>query len=246
MEQADCLVQVPALINGRCEMFVSIKKIIMAVAMVGLCSCFLLACSGNGKDANGGKAIKTQDDSQYLGKNNVHTLGEKVSLVSSTPQDPNTVKMECTVKAATLYDKPEAANIARTQVLTSEDCHLDLKTGMGTPLDFSKVHFLLCDITIKNIHIGSGDTNITDLSLVYLLPDTKKLVKVAALPAYFSKSQSDVNASDYFHYKLPVGQSMDAKIGWWVDLNECKKENLYVMYSYGGDKKYQQAWKLGL
>lgn len=235
-------------------MFVSRKRIVLTMGMVGLiCGCILLsACSKNGKgitqnsEDDSGKAIKTQDNPQSLGKDNVHALGEMASLLDPTPQNPNMVGMECTVKAAALYDKPEAANIARTQVLTSGDCHLDLKTGMPAPLDFSKVHFLLCDVTIKNIHTGLGDTNITALSLVYLLPDTKKLVSVAVLPAYFSKSQSDVNASDYFHYKLRVGQSMDAKIGWWVDLDECKKENLYVMYNYGGDKKFQQAWKLDL
>ncbi len=228
-------------------MFISRKKIFLTVGIMGLfCSFFLLsACSGKGKGSE--KAIEEENNPQSLGKDNVYALGETVSLVGPTPQDPNMVVMECAVNAATLYDKPEAADIDSTQVLTSPDCHLDLKTETAAPFDFSKAHFLLCDITIKNIHMGLGDTNITALSLVYLLPDTKELVAVAVLPAYFSKTQgSDVNASDYFHYKLPVGQSMDAKIGWWVDLDECKKENLYVMYNYGGDKKFQQAWKLDL
>lgn len=231
-------------------MFLSGKKVALTVGIMGLvCSCiFLSACSKSGKGVaqNFGKGSeKTQNKVQSLGKNNVHPLCETASLLWPTNQNPNRVGMECTVKAATLYAKPEAANIDRTQVSTDKECHYNLKTEEPETLDFSKAHFLLCDVTLKNIHLNQDEMNITALSLVYLSPDTKEL-KPIGFPAYFPKSKSSVGASDYYHYALPVGQSMDAKIGWWVDLNECKKENLYVVYNYSGDKTIQQAWKLGL
>lgn len=229
------------------------KKLTSAITILGIigvvCLCiFLSACSQSGK---GGKKTKedlkntTQDIPQTLQESKVHSLGETASLEVPTPQNPKNIEAQCTVKAAKLYKTPEEAGIDKTKVLTDGDLHYDLKTDMPTSLDVSKANFLLCDIVIKNIHMDLGDSNITKLSLVCLLPDKKEL-KLVGLPAYFSDSIDELDGSQYYEFQLPVGQTMDAKVGWWVDLKECKKEDLYLMYNYRGDKDRQQYWKLGL
>ena len=37
-------------------------------------------------------------------------------------------------------------------------------------------------------------------------------------PAYFSKPEEVEDSTDYYNFNLPADQSIDAKVGWWVDL----------------------------
>lgn len=231
-------------------MSVSRKRVLMIIiAIIGIvCLCFFLSsCSkGRSKEQNFGKgAEKTPKRTQYLQKENVHALGNTAPYGEPTNQNPKNIGLEFTVKTAKLFKSAEEAGIDGKQVLRSNDCHYDIKMGVPVPFDVSKANFLLCDVSVKNIN--TQDMNITALSLVYLTPDKKDL-KLVGFPAYFSKSKSgsDIENPDYYHFELPVRESMDTKIGWWVDLSECKKENLYLMLNYRGVKKLQQYWELGL
>lgn len=226
---------------------VSVRKAILVIVVIGFCV-LGTACSGNGKDkgqTSGEKSEETKGEPQFLQKDKVHSLEEMVSLVYPTNQQPKRIGAECSVKTAKLLKTPEEAEIDSDQVLTGNDLHYDINTSVPTTLNVSKSSFLLCDVNIKNIDLTSDDMNITMLSLVYLMPEKKEL-KMVGLPAYFSESVGEENGIDYYHFKLPVNQSMDAKIGWWVNLEECKKENLYLAYAFGGEKELQQYWGLGL
>ena len=125
------------------------------------------------------------------------------------------------------------------------DLLYDMDTEMPVPLDTSKVSFLLCDVKIKNINLDLDQLNITALDVVCLTADGNEL-RHTGLPAYFSEASDELSGQKYYDYELSAGQSMDAKIGWWIDLGQCKKENLYVMYNFGGDLDTQRLWKLDL
>ncbi|MDD3278165.1 MAG: DUF5027 family lipoprotein [Lachnospiraceae bacterium] len=224
-------------------------KIRVKTAVVVLsCLCvFMYGCSpnvtGKGNPLNE-KTEETPYKPQLLRKGQVHSLGEMAPLEDPTIQNPKAIGAECTVKTAQLFETPEAAGISEEQVKTDGEIHYDIKTERPTDLDVSKAQFLLCDLKFKNINMRLDDLSITQMTLVYLTPDTEELKRVG-FPVYFSES-IDLNGPKYYDFELPAGESKDMKVGWLVDLEECKKENLYLMYNYNGEEKIQESWALGL
>lgn len=65
-------------------------------------------------------------------------------------------------------------------------------------------------------------------------------------PAYFSMPEEARDDSDGYNYFLPVGQSMEAKVGWWIDMEQCKKENLYLSLNHGSEESLEAYWELKL
>ncbi len=191
------------------------------------------------------KSEETQNRKMFQ-KDKVVGLGETEPLCFPTNDNPERIGIECTVNAAKLYNTPEEAGLDGTQVRTdTDDLLYDMETEVPVPLDTSKVSFLLCDVKIKNINLDLGELNITALDVVCLTPDGKEL-RHSGLPAYFSEASDEMGGPQYYDFELPVGQSMDAKIGWWIDLEQYKKENLYVMYNFGGNLDIQRLWELDL
>lgn len=225
-------------------MAVNRKKIILTIVTIGAVCIFTSACS---KIGNIGQFSKENGESnerpQRLQEDKLHSLGEAALLADPTKQNPQLKGAEYTVHTAALYENPEAAGIDTSQVLTGGDTHYDLETGEPTEPDVSKADFFLCDVTIKNIRLEY--MNITDLSFVCALEGSEEL-KMVGYPAYFSKPEEVEDSTDYYNFNLPADQSIDAKVGWWVDLEECRKESLYLMFNYGGDKEYQEYWELDL
>ncbi len=173
-------------------------------------------------------------------------LGETEQLGFPTNENPEKIGIECAVKTAKLYQTPEEAGLDGIQVRTEGDLLYDIETELPVvSLDTSKLSFLLCDVNIKNINLDLGEQNITMLGVACLTPDGKELRELG-LPAYFSESVDTKDGSHYYNFELPAGQSMDAKVGWWIDLEQYKKENLYVIYNFGGDLDIQRLWKLDL
>lgn len=227
-------------------MSVKNKKFLALIIAFGFACLPLTACSLIGNDAqkNFGKGEEVAPyRPQHLQKDKLHSLRESAPFAHPTNQNKKAVGAEWTVKTATLFKNPQEAGISMDEVLTDNETHYDLQTGEPSGVDLSKSSFLLCDITIKNI--SSEYMNITDLSLVYL-PERDKELKLVGLPAYFFKPKEVEDSTDYYNFKLPVDKTVDTKVGWWVNLEECKKENLYLMFSYGGDSEYQQFWNLNL
>ena len=192
-----------------------------------------------------GKSEKTTNGSELL-QDKVLQMGETEPLCFPTKDDPERIGIECTVNAAKLYNTPEEAGLDKTEVLKEGDLLYDIETEAPvSPLDTSKLSFLLCDVSIKNVNLDLGELNITDLQVAGLKPDGKEL-RSTGLPAYFSEAADEMDGSKYYHLDIPAGQSVDAKIGWWIDLEQYKKENLYVTYNLGGVIYIQRFWKLDL
>lgn len=192
-----------------------------------------------------GKSEKTTNGSELL-QDKVLQLGETEQLCFPTIDDPERIGIECTVNAAKLYNTPEEAGLEEAELLTDTDLLYDIETRLPvSPLDTSKLSFLLCDVSIKNINLDLGELNITELQVAGLKPDGKEL-RSTGLPAYFSEAADEVGGPKYYHLDIPTGQSVDVKIGWWIDLEQYKKENLYVTYNLGGIIYIQRFWKLDL
>lgn len=221
-------------------MTVTRKDILSLIITLGICFT-MTACSSLG--VRGEKRTMEPERPQRVQEDKIHEFGEAVPLLNPTPQDPKRIGAEYTIKSATLYNTPEEAGLDRNHLLTGEEQRYDLATEMPSPLDVSKTGFLLCDINVKNIY--SEYMNITALTLVHRMDSEQKL-KMVGYPAYFAKPEAVEDSTDYYNFNLPVNQSMDAQVGWWVDLEQCKKENLYLMFNHGGDKEYQEYWELGL
>lgn len=193
----------------------------------------------------GGKSEKTTNGSELL-QDKVLQLGETEPLCFPTTDDPERIGIECTVNSAKLYNTPEEAGLEEAELLTDEDLLYDIETRMpALPVDTSKLSFLLCDVSIKNINLDLGELNITELQVAGLMPDGKEL-RSTGLPAYFSEAADEKDGPKYYHLDIPAGQSADVKIGWWIDLEQYKKENLYVTYNLGGIIYIQRFWKLDL
>lgn len=192
-----------------------------------------------------GQSEKTTNGSELL-QDKVLQMGETEPLCYPTKDDPERIGIEYTVNAAKLYNTPEEAELDKAEVLTEGDLLYDIETEAPvSPLDTSKLSFLLCDVSIKNVNLDLGELNITDLQVAGLKPDGKEL-RSTGLPAYFSEAADEMGGPKYYHLDIPAGQSVDAKIGWWIDLEQYKKENLYVTYNLGGVIYIQRFWKLDL
>lgn len=192
-----------------------------------------------------GQSEKTTNGSELL-QDKVLQMGETEPLCYPTKDDSERIGIECTVNAAKLYNTPEEAELDKAEVLTEGDLLYDIETEAPvSPLDTSKLSFLLCDVSIKNVNLDLGELNITDLQVAGLKPDGKEL-RSTGLPAYFSEAADEMGGPKYYHLDIPAGQSVDAKIGWWIDLEQYKKENLYVTYNLGGVIYIQRFWKLDL
>lgn len=193
-----------------------------------------------------GESVESSAGKEFR-QDKVLQLGETASLGFPTVDNPKRIGAECTVNAAKLYNNPKEAGLDEKKVLTDAgDLLYDIETEIPvSPLDTSKLSFLLCDVSIKNISLDLGELNITMLNVAGLTSDGKEL-RHTGLPAYYSEAVHEISDRHFYDFDIPAGQSVDIKIGWWIDLEQYKKENLYVIYNFGGDYGLQSLWKLDL
>ena len=93
----------------------------------------------------------------------------------------------------------------KAKVLMEGDRLYDIETRIPvSPLDTSKLSFLLCDVSIKNINLDLGELNITELQMACLKPDGKEL-RSTGLPAYFSEAADEVDGPKYYHLDILSG-----------------------------------------
>ena len=110
------------------------------------------------------------------------------------------------------------------------------------------VKFLLIEITVKNVR-ALPDRNITSVDL--LSADSSKEIsnEVSEIgffelppPDYFSNPSGKRVGDDwkeYYGYSLPVGQSKNLKVGWYIDLDEFALSNLYLVFNRYNDEHEQ-------
>ena len=131
--------------------------------------------------------------------------------------------------------KGDLVENAMTYIVTNAEI---FDSSVAAGIDSSKMEeqFLLVDITIRNNEMPQ-ELNISSLELTYCEPSQTDLSVRSfyplAYPAYFSNAgpRSGEYSSEYYHYTLPVGESLSVKVGWYVDLTEYDKGSLFLIFN---------------
>ena len=222
---------------------IKFKKTASVVLLILLC-CICLSACGNKVDENK-IAIQSENDVQSLGEKmgkgspddapseqisfgdeQVFTLGEAVTSLDATSENPDNLGVQYIVNDAKLWNTPGEAGIEKSQ--RSEKGEIYSLTGEPTFGNVDDYGFLLADINLKNINYqNERDIHIGELELVYRNPSTED-VTLISYATFFAKSANNPDDSDYMHYALPIGEDMDTKVGWPVDLEQYDKENIYL------------------
>lgn len=138
--------------------------------------------------------------------------------------------LDITLHGAEVFDSPEAAGLNRAQM--QEETENYDTSGNPEWCGIDDANLLVCDLAVRNIDGNpDGDLHISEIMIVYADPVTGKVSIVSSFPAYFSASISNAGASDYYHYQVPKGESMDMKVAWAVQ-KEYAVENLYLCVTY--------------
>ncbi len=172
---------------------------------------------GGGKPAG---TVNVADNS--ITKERTKQIGETFDAMGLKNENDTFVRLECTVKKAKLYNKPSEAGID-TDKLIQCDYYKKADEPELIPASISADStMLLCDIEIKNI--ADDEPDATEFTLVS--KNSKGDAEIVAYPNYFSQPE---NAdTQYYHFHLAKGSTQTVQVGWYLNLNDFKKENLYL------------------
>jgi len=104
----------------------------------------------------------------------------------------------------------------------------------------SSVKFLLVEVMVKN-NRALPSRNITSFQLLHADSANESSDGSTEMdffdisePSYFSHpsgAKAGDNWDQYYDYSLPVGQSKNLKVGWYVDLDAYGSSNLYLAFN---------------
>lgn len=212
---------------------------------IGLTACSKIGVVKRSGDFGKGSNIDVSEKVQ-LDQKKVYDFGETVASTEAIEGNPQNIGLEYTFSKAAVFESPEEAGIKREQMNQGAESY-NLSTGEPEFQDVDDCSMLLCDFEVKNInHVNKDMLNITELYLVYCIPEDEE-VKLTGYPVYFSKSKSfESGDSHYYSFELIKGQSVNAQIGWLVDLRKLEKRNLFLCIGFEGDEEYRQYIQLNL
>lgn len=161
-----------------------------------------------------------------------HILKAGDTMQVMYPNNDNTLYhgLDLTLHGAELYGSLEEAGFDKTQVREETENYDTSGDPQWCSVDGARV--LVCDLTVKNLDEESdGDLHMGEFMIAYADPVTRKVTIISCDPVYFSASSSRLEASDYFHYQLPCGESKDMKTAWLIQ-DGYEAENLYLCVTY--------------
>ena len=163
-------------------------------------------------------------------------LGEEVSEIDIDKGKVIPNAFVYRVKKATIFKDITEAGISEGMLPSYIEGDFFDEDGKIKP----GVKFLVVEMTVKNI-CGSTERTITSFDLLYADSMKETLDKTREidffelpLPAYFSHpsgSQRGEDWPEYYHYNLPVGQSKDLKVGWYIDFGQYNPSNIYLVFN---------------
>lgn len=220
------------------------EKSIMPICIFFLCIS-LIGCSKisrlTGKE-NGGKGKYVDVENTFkIGKKKVNHLGEKIKIAQPTARDDKNIGYESVVQKAIIVNTPAEEGIT-TDKLLAASYYKTQEEPISIEVEKSaESNMVLCDLDITNINVD--EHNISTFSLVS--EDEKKEMQLVGYPTFFSNAQSS-DSSKYYHFTLLRGQTLSVRIGWYIDLDDYERENLYLAANFGGDEDYVSYIKLEL
>jgi hypothetical protein len=166
-------------------------------------------------------------------------IGEKVNAVDANMGEVIPDALIYTVNGASLFSDAVEAGIG------SESMAAYIEGGVlddgGNPR--TGVKFLLVEMSVQNIRAVS-ERNISSVEVLCMAQsDTESDLSAESeffempAPAYFSNPSGVKNADgewkDYYSYSLPVGQTKNLKVGWYVDLANYRQSDLVLAFNRG-------------
>ena len=100
---------------------------------------------------------------------------------------------------------------------------------------------LILDVTVTNVN--SEDCNISIFQLVEKGKDNE--VIWIGSPCYYSEGK-DVESSKYYHFPLLPAQSVNMKIGWYINPDDCDLGKIYLTDNLNGGEEYTSYVNLKL
>ncbi len=214
----------------------SIIKLYKLASMIIL-SCTLCACAQLPKNKSSqygakGKEVAVKQHF-YLKEARMFKLGDTVTTKSSSLKNSGAVGFEYIIKNVQLFETPLQAGIKQEQLREAEYYSSLDQPQMKSIEEIQKNNMLIIEVTLTNIN-EENDPNITFLTLVEEAND--KELFLLGYPSYFSETIStDAFDSKFYHFNLLKGQSMTAKIGWYVDSKTINEKCLYLASNFGGE-----------
>lgn len=168
----------------------------------------------------------------------LYKMGDPIGLTELQNQEEISDALTCTINKATMF-----ADISKAGIDINEMCSLspdlDIQDEDGKPK--SGVKFILIELTMQNVR-GTEERNITSMSLHCADTPTELSGNMEgsffevypSTPAYFSNptgKRINDDWKDYYKYRLPVRQTKNLKVGWYVDTGKYNTSNLYLIVS---------------
>lgn len=205
---------------------------ILSILCVCVLASVLVGCASlkgkiTGSGQTGGKPAGTVVlANRSITKKQTKRVGEPFDAMSLRNKNDKYVLWECTVQKAKLYSKPSEAGID-TNKLIQCDYYKNPDDPKTIPTSVSADSMmLLCDIEIKNI--ADDQPNVTELTLVS--KNSKGDAEIVAFPNYFSQPENP--KTKYYSLNLAKGSTKTVQVGWYINLNDFKKESLYLAMGY--------------
>lgn len=169
-------------------------------------------------------------------------LGVGDTMQVMYPEDENNLyhRLDVTLCGMKLADSPEDAGLDRSQMVSEAENYDTTGNPEWCGLDEGKV--LVCDLTVRNVEGASdGELHIGELMVAYADPDTGKVTMISCAPVFFSASSSEAGKSDYYHYRVPQGESCDMAVVWMIQ-DSYETDNLYLGVTYDARKPEERQY----
>lgn len=215
-------------------------------------SCALTACDSpsntytdKGKETQIMPGITEQQPQQFtVPPEQLGEMGKPVGAADVQNGTMITDALFYTVNKVTMFENSQAAGLSADVMKPySEEALLNDNGELS-----SGVKLVLMEVTVQNVR-ANPKRNITDLNLLCADTDSLSAGSTEAsffelfpsVPAYFSNPTGKRIGDDwkeYYAYSLPVGQSKNLTVGWYVDTEQYDPQNLYLTFGYDEYKKY--------
>lgn len=224
-----------------CKMITIMLSGVLVVSMMG--------CSSKSENYGKGKDEPIERTYQITDKHS-YQIGDKVEKILPLPENEKNVSIRYVVNDAKIYANPTEAGIAQEQIIPKIEYQKRMLEGGDsvTREEAMKSPFVLVDITITNVN--DKEPNVSVFSLVSKKEkeneEDKEDLMIIGTPCYYSQAKEEMESQKYWDFSLLPGESTTMKIGWYVNLEDCTPESIFLTDNLYGDEKWTGYVDLGL
>ena len=182
---------------------------------------------------------KTIEQKYYVNQEREVQLGDIVEKKEPLQGNEENISIRYTVNQATLYNNPTEASVRKEEIMPiieypKSGVLVSVDEAMNSPM-------LILDVMVTNVN--SEDCNISIFQLVEKGKDNE--VIWIGSPCYYSEGK-DVESPEYYHFPLLPAQSVNMKIGWYINPDDCDLGKIYLTDNLNGGEEYTSYVNLKL